>query len=103
MNQPYKHGVPGPADIMAEMERRGVPQDFKALVAAFKLKGEPQRQALQKQLKKLVRRGQLLLNRRNEYCLLNKIDAVVGKVAAHRDGFGFLIPDAGGEASTAGR
>ncbi len=97
MKQPYKHGVPGPADIMAEMERIGVPQDFKALVAAFKLKGEPQRQTLQKQLKKLVRTGQLLLNRRNEYCLLKKIDAVVGKVAAHRDGFGFLIPDAGGD------
>ena len=97
MKQPYKHGVPGPADIMAEMERIGVPQDFKALVAAFKLKGEPQRQTLQKQLKKLVRTGQLLLNRRNEYCMLKKIDAVVGKVAAHRDGFGFLIPDAGGD------
>jgi len=95
--KPYQHAIPGPAEIMAEMEQRGVPQDFKALVRHFGLKGEKQRQGLQKQLKKLVRSGRLLLNRRNEYCLIEKIDALVGKVAAHRDGFGFLIPDAGGE------
>ncbi|NND53598.1 MAG: ribonuclease R [Gammaproteobacteria bacterium] len=95
--EPYEHAIPGPAEIMAEMEKRGVPQDFKALVKHFGLKGEKQRQGLQKKLKKLVRNGRLLLNRKNEYCLIDKIDAVVGKVAAHRDGFGFLIPEEGGE------
>ncbi len=82
---------------MAEMEKRGVPQDFRALAGHFGLKGEKQRQALRKQLKKLVAAGRLLLNRRDEYCLINKIDAVVGKVSAHRDGFGFVIPDEGGD------
>ncbi len=95
--EPYNHRVPGPADIMTAMERSGVPQDFKALVRHFGLKGEKQRQALHKQLKKLVRSGRLLLNRKDEYCLIDKIDAVVGKVSAHRDGFGFLVPDQGGE------
>ena len=95
--KPYNHGVPGSAEIMAEMEQRGVPLGFKALVRNFGLKGEKQRQGLQNQLKKLVRNGRLLLNRKNEYCLIKKIDAVVGKIAAHRDGFGFLIPDEGGE------
>ncbi len=95
--KPYKHGVPGAAEIMAELEGRGVPQDFRALAECFGVRGEQQRQALRKQLNKLVTSGRLLLNRRDEYCLINKIDAVVGKVSAHRDGFGFLVPDAGGE------
>jgi ribonuclease R len=95
--KPYNHGVPGSADIMAEMERCGVPLGFKALISRFGIKGEKPRQALQKQLKKLVRQGRLLLNRREEYCLIAKIDAIVGKVSAHRDGFGFLIPEEGGD------
>ena len=94
---PYTHAIPGPAEIIAELERRGVPQDFRALVAHFGIKGDKQRQALQKQLKKLVRNGRLLLNRKNEYCLIEKIDALTGTVSAHRDGFGFLLRDDGGD------
>jgi ribonuclease R len=43
-----------------------------------------------------VTAGRLLVNRRGEYCLIEKIGAVTGVVSAHRDGYGFLVPEEGG-------
>jgi ribonuclease R len=93
----YQHGIPGPNDILAALEQRGVPTSFAALAKTFGLKDDKVRTGLKKQLRKMIDRGQLLQNRRDEYCLLKKIDGITGKVTAHRDGFGFLIPDEGGE------
>jgi len=92
----YHHSVPGAKEILAELERQGVPVSFAALAKAFALKDDKGRRLLGKQLNKMLTRGQLLQNRREEYCLLKKIDAITGKVAAHKDGFGFLLPDEGG-------
>ncbi len=45
----------------------------------------------------MVRDGQIIRNRRGGYGLVDKMDLVPGKVIGHADGFGFLVPDAGGE------
>jgi ribonuclease R len=45
----------------------------------------------------MVRDGQLLRNRREAFCLVNKRDLVAGRVIGHPDGFGFLKPDDGGD------
>lgn len=89
----YDHGVPGANDILQALEERGVPAGFASLAKSFGLRDDKARKGLKKQLGKMVSRGQLLQNRRDEYCLLKKIDAITGKVSAHRDGFGFLLPD----------
>ena len=39
----------------------------------------------------MVRAGQILENRRGEYCLTAKLDLVTGTVSGHRDGFGFVF------------
>ncbi len=44
-----------------------------------------------------MRDGQLLRNRRGDYCLVDRLQLITGRVIAHRDGFGFLIPDEGEE------
>jgi ribonuclease R len=93
----YRHEVPGPNEILAALEQRGVPTSFAALAKSFSVKDDKLRAALKKQLGRMSARGQLIQNRREEYCLLNKIDALSGKVSAHRDGFGFLIPDDGSD------
>ena len=46
-------------------------------------------------MRAMVRDGQLLRNRADEYCLTRHLDVVTGTVLAHRDGFGFLRPDDG--------
>lgn len=57
------------------------------------LAGKRQVEALHRRLQQMAAEGRLLVNRRGEYCLIEKIDALTGVVSAHRDGFGFLITD----------
>ena len=51
---------------------------------------------LNRRLLAMERDGQLLPNRKGVLLLASKLDLVAGRVQGHRDGFGFLIPDAGG-------
>ena len=53
-------------------------------------------ESLNKRLFAMERDGQLLPNRKGVLLLASKLDLIAGKVQGHRDGFGFLIPDAGG-------
>jgi ribonuclease R len=43
----------------------------------------------------MVRKGQVIENRRGEFCLTAKLDLVTGIVSGHRDGFGFVVRDDG--------
>ncbi len=52
---------------------------------------------LQQRLRAMERDGQLLPNRKGVLLLASKLDFVAGRVQGHRDGFGFLIPDEGGQ------
>jgi len=52
--------------------------------------------SLDKRLAAMERDGQLLPNRKGVLLLASKLDLIAGRVQGHRDGFGFLIPDAGG-------
>ncbi|HMN83200.1 MAG TPA: ribonuclease R, partial [Burkholderiaceae bacterium] len=51
---------------------------------------------LNKRLMAMERDGQLLPNRKGVLLLASKLDLVAGRIQGHRDGFGFLVPDAGG-------
>ncbi|MBC6960477.1 MAG: ribonuclease R [Lautropia sp.] len=51
---------------------------------------------LRRRLLAMERDGQLLPNRKGVLLLASKLDLMAGRVQGHRDGFGFLIPDAGG-------
>lgn len=48
-------------------------------------------------LVEMVRTGEVVRNRRAAYGLAREMDLVPGRISAHPDGFGFLIPDAGGD------
>ena len=43
----------------------------------------------------MERDAQVVRNRRGGYGLLDKMSLIAGRVVAHRDGYGFLIPDDG--------
>ncbi len=55
-----------------------------------------QSEALHRRLAAMERDGQLLPNRKGVLLLASRLDLVAGRIQGHRDGFGFLIPDAGG-------
>jgi len=43
----------------------------------------------------MLRAGQIIENRRHEYCLTQKLELTTGRVSGHKDGFGFVMPDDG--------
>lgn len=91
----YRHPVPEPGVILDTLRETGVPMTLPALAAALEVHGERAEVALHKRLADMSAGGQLLVNRRGEYCLLEKLSAIAGTLSAHRDGYGFLAPDDG--------
>ena len=96
-NPTYRHPVPDPTALLAALRQQGVPLTLPALAASLDVVGERQIADLRRRLEALRTAGQLLINRRGEYCLSEKLDVIPGTVTAHRDGFGFLVPDDGSD------
>ncbi|MDH4047426.1 MAG: ribonuclease R [Gammaproteobacteria bacterium] len=93
----YKHPIPGRGELLAKLTELGRPLKTDQLMAALGLKGQKTRNLLVEQLQKMLRAGQIIENRRGEYCLTEKLELVAGTVLGHRDGFGFVRRDDGGD------
>ncbi len=93
--KPYKHPIPGPNELIDFLEEAGRPLKAEAILARFGLKGQRMRSLLVDRLYTMVRAGQVLENRRGEFCLTAKLDLVTGTVSGHRDGYGFVVRDDG--------
>src|SRR5690606_38421779 len=93
----YQHPIPSREEILAMMERVGTPLKREPLARRFGIHEEQHQRALEHRLKAMVRDGQLIMNRAREYCLVRHLDLVTGTVLPHRDGYGFLRPDDGGD------
>ncbi|MCU7865655.1 MAG: ribonuclease R [Candidatus Thiodiazotropha sp. (ex Lucinoma borealis)] len=93
----YQNPIPSREYIMETLESEGVPMDMQALAKRLDLTSEEQLEALRRRLRAMERDGQLVCNRNDNYCLVNKRDLIVGRVIGHADGFGFLRPDDSGD------
>jgi ribonuclease R len=93
----YAFDIPAREEVMALLEGEGKPMAPREIFASLGLKGEPRRQAMRKRLAAMCRDGQLLANRKGEFCLTARIHLITGTVQGHRDGFGFVIPDDGSD------
>jgi len=104
-NDPYaereaaKYGTPIKSReyIMALLDAEGRLMSHKALAEALEHEDEESFDALGARLRAMVRDGELVRNRRGHYGLAMKMDLVRGWVSGHPDGFGFLVPDEGGD------
>jgi len=93
--KPYKHPIPNRNDLLDMLTDVGKPIKVDPIMEAYGLKGQRMRSLLIEQLNVMVRAGQILENRRGEFCLTAKLDLITGKVSGHRDGFGFVARDDG--------
>ena len=82
--------------IMAEIKREGA-LSFQSLAEHLNHIEDDQRDALGKRLRAMVRDGQLVQNRRGGYLPVDESHLVRGRVIAHPNGFGFLVPETGGD------
>ncbi|MEN8214350.1 MAG: ribonuclease R [Pseudomonadota bacterium] len=92
----YDNPIPSREFIMQTLNDEGCPLSFNKLVFHLQIT-EEQSEALDFRLRAMVRDGQLIRNRKGGFCVVNKTDLIAGRVIGHKDGFGFLAPDEGGD------
>lgn len=92
----YDQPIPSRPLLRDYFEQRAKPLALDAVARDFGLSG-PQAEALGNRLGAMCRDGDLVSNRRNQFCLTRRLPIKTGIVLAHRDGFGFLSPDDGSE------
>jgi ribonuclease R len=93
----YAKPIPSREFILETLSEAGTPLPWQRIAELLNLDEPDDLEALTRRLKAMERDGQLVRNRRNAYGLLDKMDLVRGRVVAHPDGFGFLIPDDGSD------
>lgn len=93
----YDNPVPSREAIMAVLEEAGQPKSLGKILTALGVDDEDGKIAIRRRLKAMVRDGQLLRNRKNLFGLARQMGMVCGLIQGHPDGFGFVIPEAGGD------
>jgi ribonuclease R len=93
----YANPIPSREFILETLSNLGAPLGADALAATLHLTDEQDLIALERRLAAMVRDGQLVRNRNQAFCLVNKRDLIAGRVIGHADGFGFVRPDEGGD------
>lgn len=74
----------------------GRPLTWRQVAEQLEYDDEERQDALRRRLKAMERDGQLVRNRRDAFLAVDQTDLIRGRVAAHPDGFGFVVPDDGG-------
>ena len=93
----YEHPIASRELILEILESSEGPLSLTSLHQALEVSSVEVIDALARRLAAMERDGQLIRNRQNHYLPISKVDLVRGRVMGHADGFGFLIPDEGGE------
>ena len=94
--QRYGQSVPSRSWILRTLEAAKGPRTREHLELALGLGEDDPLEGFSHRLSAMVRDGQLVKNRRGGYGVPREMHLVTGRVLAHKDGFGFLTPDDGG-------
>jgi ribonuclease R len=92
----YEHPLPSREYVLQVMEEEGAPVSVERLYKLVDIR-KNERDIFNRRLAAMVRDGQIFQNRKGALCIAEKVHLIPGKVLGHPDGFGFLIPDAGGD------
>lgn len=93
----YENPIPSRQSIIDYLTKLNKAVTLKHLLKVTELKDEASQDALFFRLKAMLRDGQLMQDRRNRYCILERLNMIDGKVMGHSEGFGFVIPEDGSE------
>ena len=73
------------------------PQAWIDIAGGLGVQTKREKKSLSGHLSAMLKSGELLFNRKEQYCLVQQSDLETGTVIGHADGFGFLKRDAGGD------
>jgi len=92
----YENPLPSREFILDVMVGEGAPISEERLWGLLEIR-KSEHEIFGRRLAAMERDGQIIRNRKGALCIAEKINLIPGKVQGHPDGFGFLIPDKGGE------
>jgi ribonuclease R len=95
--QKYENPIPSREFILDYLAQAGGPRNHKQVADDLSLISEEHQDALRRRLRAMERDGQLVCNRRGAYGVVEMMDLLRGRVMAHPDGYGFLVPDDGSD------
>jgi ribonuclease R len=93
----YEHPIPSREFILEHLIERGRPATRKHLITELNLSHDYELEAFRRRLSAMVRDGQLHKTRRGTYGPVEKMELISGHVIGHKDGYGFVTPDDGGD------
>lgn len=94
----YDNPVASREFILGILAEHAGPMTLSRMISHLEYDGDDERiEGLTRRLRAMERDGQVIRNRRGGYVPVTHAQLVRGRVLGHRDGFGFLIPDEGGD------
>lgn len=93
----YQRPIPSREYLLEHLSERGRPATYQDIQAELNLFEPDEAEALRRRLIAMVRDGQLLKNRKGAYGPLENMELIAGRVIGHKDGFGFIEPELGGD------
>ena len=92
----YESPLPSREYILQLLTEAGCPVEADAFAEQLQIT-EDEFELFQRRLGAMQRDGQLMINRKRQLCLPDKLDLIKGRVEGHPDGFGFVVPEEGGD------
>ncbi len=93
----YENPIASREHILETLEQLDVPATHPEIAHALNITDPDAFEALRRRLFAMTRDGQVVCNRRDQYLPVSRINLIKGTVIGHRDGFGFVKPDGGGD------
>ncbi len=93
----YQKPIPSREYIMKRLDALGKAVTIAELAKLLSLRGPEKKDALRNRVIAMARDGQLVENRRGTFILADKSLCIRGLIVGHKDGYGFLIPEDGGD------
>ena len=92
----YDLPLPSREYVLTVLEKQGKPVSYEHLCALMDIHKSEEEMFLRR-LGAMEREGQLMRNRKGAYILPERASLIAGRIEGHADGYGFLVPDDGGE------
>ncbi|WP_174875747.1 ribonuclease R [Vogesella oryzae] len=89
----YDNPLPSREFVLEVLEKNGVPMHAEELAAVFPIY-DNELDLFERRLRAMERAGQILINRKGDICVAQKLDLIPCRVSGHRDGFGFAMREA---------
>jgi ribonuclease R len=88
----YQNPVASRELLLELLTEADQPLNHSQICQRLQVEDHEQVDAIRRRLRAMERDGQLMVNRKGAFGLVNKLDLIHGRVSGHRDGYGFLMP-----------